>query len=98
MVTTSLVEEDDARIEIDDISYTQVESQFVNADPFKKIDISRQSPKTKRRHQRLQKAATGKPNKGVGEAKSRYVDPDAIDHLSYFAIIFSRSTDSLILS
>ena len=86
MGETSFVEEDQG-IEIDDISYTQIESQFTNADPFKKIDISKQSAKMKRRHQRLQKAAAGKPNKGVGEAKSRYVDPDAIDGYALYDVI-----------
>ncbi|HCC81104.1 MAG TPA: hypothetical protein DEQ25_07340, partial [Methylophaga sp.] len=77
MGETSFVEEDSVDVEIDDVSYTQITSQFVNTDPFKKIDISKQSSKVKRRYQRLQKAAPGKPNKGVGEAKSRYVDPDS---------------------
>ena len=87
MAETSFVEENRMEVEIDDVSYTQVESQFVNADPFKKIDISKQSPKMKRRHQRLQKAAPGKPNKGIGDAKSRYVDPDAIDGYALYDVI-----------
>ena len=33
MGETSFVEED-AGIEIDDVSYTQIESQFVSTDPF----------------------------------------------------------------
>ena len=87
MAETSFVEENRMEVEIDDVSYTQVESQFVNTDPFKKIDISKQSPKMKRRHQRLQKAAPGKPNKGIGDAKSRYVDPDAIDGYALYDVI-----------
>ena len=41
----------------------------------------------KRRHQRLQKAVGNKPNKGVGEAKSRYVDPDSIDGYALYDVI-----------
>jgi|TARA_R110000824_G_scaffold205924_3_gene390879 PBSX family phage portal protein len=87
MNETSFIEEDGADVEIDDISYTQVTSQFINTDPFKKIDLSKQSAKVKRRYQRLQKAAPSKPNKGVGEAKSRYVDPDSIDGYALYDVI-----------
>ena len=87
MGETSFVEEDRMEVEIDDVSYTKIESQFVNTDPFKKIDLSKQSAKMKRRHQKLQKAAPGKPNKGIDGASSRYVDPDAIDGYALYDVI-----------
>ena len=87
MNETSFVEDDSMEVEIDDVSYTQVSLEYTSDDPFKKIDLSKQSPKMKRRHQKLEKASPAKANKGLGDASSRSVGPDSIDGYALYDVI-----------
>lgn len=83
MKKMEVVEEpEDNSFELDDISYTEFDTEKRNNDPFLNVKIDSLSPRMKRRASRLQKKYEGEDG-----TKSKYVDPLVVNGYSLWDII-----------
>ncbi len=81
-MATQFVEDDEAVVEIDDVSYIGFDVVSKNDDRFRKVAVSSQSTKMKRRAGRLIKQGEGRDG-----AKSKYVDPETLDGYALFDVV-----------
>jgi PBSX family phage portal protein len=82
MVATSFYEDaDDGMSEIDDLSYVGFDVVSKSDDKFKKVKLSGQSLKMRRKVGRLQKGAESK------SAGSKFADPQSIDGYALFDVV-----------
>ena len=81
-MATQFVEDDDPIVEIDDVSYIGFDVVSKPDDRFRKVSVSSQSTKTKRRAGRLIKQGEGRDG-----AKSKYVDPETLDGYALFDVV-----------
>ena len=75
-------ESEDTSFELDDISYTEFDTEKRNNDPFLNVKIDSLSPRMKRRASRLQKKYEGEDG-----TNSKYVDPLVVNGYSLWDII-----------
>ena len=81
-MVTQFVEDDEAAVEIDDVSYIGFDVVAKPNDRFKKVAVSSQSTKMKRRANRLIKQGEGRDG-----AQSKYVDPETLDGYALFDVV-----------
>jgi PBSX family phage portal protein len=79
---TEFVEDEEAIVEIDDVSYVGFDVVSTHTDHFKKLDISSLPTKMKRKANSLIKKAIDTEG-----ATSKYIDPETIDGYALFDIV-----------